>query len=75
MTPITENAPAIIEKTIDFMASTYAFREYLNQAYPIETVLEAIPEYQHAFFLQRLEHYREIYTPASKRKAVPTKTE
>lgn len=63
MAPLMENTPAIVEETIDFMASTYAFREYLHQAYPIQMLLDAIPSHQHPYFYQRLEHYRDIYQP------------
>lgn len=66
MDRVTERAPAIIEKTIDFMASTYAFREYLKQRPALQATLDVIPKAQHTFFLQRLNYYRKIYMPPEK---------
>ena len=39
MAKIGENVSALIDKTVDFMASSQAFREYLNKTPPRNVVL------------------------------------
>ncbi len=55
------NAERIVDKMVDFMASTQAFMEYLHRAPEIEKVLSEVPENRKPFFYNRLEHYRHVY--------------
>ncbi|BDH45984.1 hypothetical protein TUM12370_20280 [Salmonella enterica subsp. enterica serovar Choleraesuis] len=59
----TEPQHTLAEKTVDFLASTHAFREYLGKAPLLDAVLHHIPEHWHHFFHHRLTHYRNIYCP------------
>ncbi|WP_058911919.1 hypothetical protein [Entomohabitans teleogrylli] len=63
MTTIGSNTLRIIDKMVDFMASTQAFMEYLDKAPQIEDVLEKVPEDKVTFFMERLAHYRQVYVP------------
>lgn len=63
MADLTKNAQDVVEKTVDFMASTLAFREYLGKPDALNEVLETLPAEYHQFFKTRLAHYRTIYRP------------
>ena len=63
MGKIGENASVLIDKTVDFMASSQAFREYLNKTQPRNVVPTEIPQANVEMYLQRLEYYRQIYRP------------
>ncbi|MBJ3816024.1 hypothetical protein F9C28_14055 [Shimwellia pseudoproteus] len=61
MAIIGSNANRIIDKMVDFMASTQAFMEYLDKAPEQDEAMESVPPEKIAFYLERLEHYRDIY--------------
>ncbi|MBB1202226.1 hypothetical protein EGM70_18275 [Enterobacteriaceae bacterium 89] len=63
MAKIGENVPRIVDKAVDFMASSQAFMEYLKKSPRINRVPEQIPEDKAEHFLRRLEYYRELYKP------------
>lgn len=67
MVKIGANVPQIIDKAVDFMASSQAFLEYLKKTPRMDEVPAQIPEEKMAFFLERLNYYRALYTPASER--------
>lgn len=58
-----EICPPQAEQTIDFMASTHAFREYLGQTPPLDVTLGVIPADHHHYFHHRLDYYRALYCP------------
>ena len=58
------NVPQIIDKAVDFMASSQAFMEYLKKSPRMSRVPEQIPEEKAEQFLARLGYYRELYKPA-----------
>ena len=68
MAKIGENVSILIDKTIDFMASSQAFREYLNKTPPRNTVPSEVPQENVPLYLQRLEYYRQLYRPQQKEK-------
>lgn len=43
MAKIGENVPLLIDKAVDFMASSQAFREYLNKTPPRDYVPSEVP--------------------------------
>ena len=51
MGKLGENVPLLIDKAVDFMASSQAFRE------------SGIPDESVPLYLQRLEYYRRLYRP------------
>ena len=61
MAIIGSNTNQIIDKMVDFMASTQAFMEYLDKAPEQEDAMESVPREKIPFYLERLEHYRGIY--------------
>jgi hypothetical protein len=63
MGKLGENVPLIIDKAVDFMASSQAFMEYLKKAPRLNHVPEDIPKEKTELFLERLEHYRKLYKP------------
>lgn len=63
MAKIGENVPQLIDKAVDFMASSQAFMEYLKKSPRINRVPEQIPQEKAAQFLERLEYYRGLYKP------------
>lgn len=67
MVKMGDNVPQIIDKAVDFMASSQAFMEYLKKSPKINHVPEQIPSERAALFMQRLEYYRQLYTPACER--------
>ena len=66
MIKIGENVPLLIDKAVDFMASSQAFREYLNKTPPRNSVPGEIPKENAQMYLQRLEYYRQLYQPKQK---------
>ena len=63
MAKIGENVSALIDKTVDFMASSQAFMEYLKKSPRLQHVPREIPQNKEALFLSRLEYYRQLYRP------------
>ena len=63
MAKMGENVPKIIDKAVDFMASSQAFMEYLNKSPPMDSIPEHIPEDKAPLFRERLEYYRDLYKP------------
>ncbi|HAU4331078.1 hypothetical protein P2H57_16005 [Citrobacter freundii] len=63
MAKLGENVSILIDKTIDFMASSQAFREYLNKTPPRNVVPSEVPQENVQLYLQRLEYYRQLYRP------------
>ncbi|POT55610.1 hypothetical protein C3432_21455 [Citrobacter amalonaticus] len=68
MAKIGENVPLLIDKAVDFMASSQAFREYLNRTPPRNIVPREIPKENAQMYLQRLEYYRQLYQPRQEEK-------
>ncbi|HGY3718313.1 hypothetical protein [Citrobacter sp. Res13-Sevr-PEB04-36] len=68
MAKIGENVSILIDKTVDFMASSQAFREYLNKTPPRNTVPSEVPPENVPLYLQRLEYYRQLYRPQQEEK-------
>ena len=58
-----ENIPRIIDKAVDFMASSQAFVEYLHKKPENNQVPNDIPEDKAEMFLERLAYYRNLYRP------------
>lgn len=63
MSKMGENVPQIIDKAVDFMASSQAFMEYLHKRPHSDRVPADIPEDKAEMFLARLAHYRNLYRP------------
>ena len=63
MSKIGENVPRMIDKAVDFMASSQAFMEYLHKRPHSDRVPADIPEDKAEMFLARLEYYRNLYRP------------
>lgn len=63
MAKIGDGVPHIIDKTVDFMASSQAFMEYLKKCPRLQHVPRDIPQNKEALFLSRLEYYRQLYRP------------
>ncbi|AFJ48947.1 hypothetical protein [Shimwellia blattae] len=55
------NANSLINKMVDFRASTQAFMEYLGKSTEQNDATESIPPDKIPMYLERLEHYRAIY--------------
>lgn len=68
MAKIGENVPLLIDKAVDFMASSRAFREYLNKTPPRDYVPSEVPSESAPIYLQRLEYYRRLYRPKEEKK-------
>lgn len=68
MTKLGDNTPHIIDKAIDFMASSQAFKEYLAHTRSREFIPDDIPADKRTMYLSRLEHYRQLYRPAKVQK-------
>ncbi len=66
MNKMGENVPRIIDKAVDFMASSQAFMEYLHKRPHSDHVPADIPEDKAEMFLARLEYYRDLYRPVEK---------
>lgn len=54
MGKLGENVPLLIDKAVDFMASSQAFREYLKKLPPRNTIPSGIPDESVPLYLQRL---------------------
>lgn len=67
MGKLGENVPLVIDKAVDFMASSQAFMEYLKKSPRLNHVPEEIPPEKAAMFFERLEHYRDLYRPVDDR--------
>ena len=63
MAKIGDGVPHIIDKTVDFMASSQAFMEYLKKCPRLQHVPRDIPQNKEALFLSRLEYYRQLHRP------------
>lgn len=63
MGKLGENVPLLIDKAVDFMASSQAFREYLKKRPPRNAIPSGIPDESVPLYLQRLEYYRQLYRP------------
>jgi uncharacterized short protein YbdD (DUF466 family) len=64
MAKLGDNTPQIIDKAIDFMASSQAFREYLAHKRKSDRIPDDIPVEKIEMYRERLEHYRKLYRPA-----------
>ncbi len=67
MGKLGENVPLLIDKAVDFMASSQAFREYLKKLPPRNAIPSGIPDESVPLYLQRLEYYRQLYRPQQRR--------
>lgn len=68
MAKIGDGVPRLIDKAVDFMASSQAFMEYLKKSPRLQHVPRDIPQDKEALFLQRLEYYRQLTgRPATRR--------
>ncbi|MBM0917132.1 hypothetical protein JQN24_27675 [Escherichia coli] len=63
MAKLGENTPHIIDATVDFMASSQAFREYLKKLPPDNTIPPALTDEHLPLYIRRLEYYRLLYRP------------
>ena len=63
MGKLGENVPLLIDKAVDFMASSQAFREYLKKLPPRNAIPSGITDESVPLYLQRLEYYRQLYRP------------
>ncbi|MFO6483763.1 hypothetical protein ACLBR5_03615 [Escherichia coli] len=63
MGKLGENVPLLIDKAVDFMASSQAFREYLKKLPPRNAIPSGIPDESVPLYLQRLEYYRRVIRP------------
>ncbi len=61
MGKLGENVPLLIDKAVDFMASSQAFREYLKKLPPRNAIPLGIPDESVPLYLQRLEYYCWLY--------------
>lgn len=68
MAKIGENVSALIDKTVDFMASSQAFREYLNKHRHATLSLLKYRRENAQLYLQRLAYYRQLYRPQQEEK-------
>mgnify|MGYP002794418286 FL=1 len=63
MAKIGDGVPRIIDKAVDFMASSQAFMEYLKKSPRLQHIPPDIPADKEALCLRRLEYYRQLYRP------------
>ena len=68
MTKLGENVPLLIDKAVDFMASSQAFREYLNKTPPRNVIPDSVQKENAQVYLQRLDYYRQLYRPKQEEK-------
>lgn len=68
MAKMGDNVPLLIDKAVDFMASSQAFREYLNQTSPRNAIPSEVPQESAQLYLQRLAYYRQLYRPQQEEK-------
>ena len=64
MAKIDDEILNVIDKTVDFMASSQAFLEYLKKSPRLQHIPQDIPADKEELFLCRLEYYRQLYRPA-----------
>ncbi len=55
MAKLGENTPHIIDATVDFMASSQAFREYLKKLPPDNTIPPALTDEHVPLYIRRLD--------------------
>ncbi|CAI9394347.1 TPA: hypothetical protein N2R15_001487 [Citrobacter amalonaticus] len=67
MAKIGENVPLLIDKAVDFMASSQAFKEYLNKMPERDDVPSEVPAENAQMYLQRLKYYRRLYQPVQEK--------
>ena len=67
MTKVGDGIPYLIDRTVDFMASSQAFLEYLKKSPRLRHVPRDIPREKEELFLDRLEYYRMLYRPVGER--------
>ncbi|MBW6098208.1 hypothetical protein HT118_11645 [Escherichia coli] len=64
MGKLGENVPLLIDKAVDFMASSQAFRGVSEKKLPPRNAIPSgIPDESVPLYLQRLEYYRRLYRP------------
>ncbi|GJL38331.1 hypothetical protein TUM17576_51510 [Enterobacter hormaechei] len=56
MEKMGDSLPIILDKAVDFMASTQAFKEYMKQSSVSEHIPEDIPDEKVFFYIQRLNY-------------------
>ncbi|MBH9570391.1 hypothetical protein, partial [Escherichia coli] len=56
MAKLGENTPHIIDATVDFMASSQAFREYLKKLPPDNTIPPDLTDEHVPLYIRRLEY-------------------
>ncbi|MGK3621918.1 hypothetical protein ACSLOH_28890, partial [Escherichia coli] len=56
MAKLGENTPHIIDATVDFMASSQAFREYLRKLPPDHTIPPDLTDEHVPLYIRRLEY-------------------
>jgi hypothetical protein len=67
MAKIGDNVPLLIDKAVDFMASSQAFKEYLNKMPERDDVPSEVPAENAQMYLQRLNYYRRLYQPVQEK--------
>ena len=67
MAKMGENVPLLIDKAVDFMASSQAFKEYLNKMPERDDVPSEVPAENAQMYLQRLKYYRRLYQPVQEK--------
>ncbi|XQS15187.1 hypothetical protein ACJ6TS_14250 [Citrobacter telavivensis] len=67
MAKIGENVPLLIDKAVDFMASSQAFKEYLNKMPERDDIPSEVPAENAQMYLQRLKYYRRLYQPVQEK--------
>ncbi|MGN2424934.1 hypothetical protein GR294_21435 [Raoultella sp. Lac2] len=63
MAKLGETVPHVIEITVDFLASTQAFKEYMGLLISSDIIPDDVPSDKFDFYLERLRYYRSIYHP------------
>ncbi len=61
MEKMGDSLPIILDKAVDFMASTQAFKEYMKQSSVSEHIPEDIPD-EKVFFIYKDLIITEVYT-------------
>ncbi|EHK0946927.1 hypothetical protein [Citrobacter farmeri] len=67
MAKMGDNVPLLIDKAVDFMASSQAFKEYLTKMPERDTVPSEVPAENAQMYLQRLNYYRRLYQPVQEK--------
>ena len=63
MGKLGENVPLLIDKAVDFMASSQAFPGVSEKTSSPNAIPSGIPDESVPLYLQRLEYYRRLYRP------------